>query len=83
MEGILGLRRLGIRYAQEPGRAAYADPSECCIVKMGFWRGTADAAKPKPTAHIGRNLLLYYEGIKRGSEGDERLVGEQDDERAK
>jgi hypothetical protein len=81
MEGKVGLRWLGIRYAQEPSRAAYADPSEGCIIKMGFWRGTTDVAKPD--AHIGYNRLLYYEGFKRRSECKERLVGEQDDERAK
>ena len=84
MEGKLGLRGLGKRDAQEPSRAAYADPSEGCIIKMGFWRGTTDVAKP--TAHIGCNLLrllLYYEGSKRRSEGEELVVGEQDNERAK
>jgi hypothetical protein len=81
MEGKLGLRGFGIRDAQEPSRAAYADPSEGCIIKMDFWRGTTDVAKP--TAHIGCNLLLYYEGVKRRSEGEKRLVGEQDNERAK
>jgi hypothetical protein len=81
MEGKLGLRGLGIRDSQEPSRAAYADPSEGCIIKMSFWRGTADVAKP--TAHIGRDLFLYYEGFKRRSEGEKRLVGEQDNERAK
>jgi hypothetical protein len=81
MEGKLGLRRLGIRYAQEPSRATYADPSEGCIIKMCFWRGTTDVAEH--TAHIRCNLLLYYEGFERRSEGEERLVGEQDNERAK
>jgi hypothetical protein len=81
MEGKLGLRRLGIRDAQEPSRATYADPSEGCIIKMCFWRGTTDVAEP--TGHIVCNLLLYYEGIKRRGEGEERLVGEQNNERAK
>jgi len=81
MEGKLSLRRLGKRDAQEPSRATYADPSEGCIIKMCFWKGTTDIAEP--TAHVGCNLLLYYEGFKRRSEGEERLVGEQDNERAK
>jgi hypothetical protein len=81
MEDKLGLRRLGIRDTQEPSRATYADPSEGCILKMCFWKGTTDVAEL--TAHIGCNLLLYCEGFKRRSEGEERLVGEQDNERAK
>jgi hypothetical protein len=81
MEGKLGLRRLGIRDAQEPSRATYADPSEGCIIKMCFWRIATDVAEP--TAHIGCSLLLYYEGFKCRSEGEERLVGEQDNERTK
>jgi hypothetical protein len=81
MEGKLGLRRLGIRDAQEPSRATYADPSEGCIIKMCFRRGTTDVAEPSD--RIGCNLLLYNEGFKRRSEGEERLVGEQDNERAK
>jgi hypothetical protein len=82
MVGKPGLRGLGKRYAQEPGCAAYANPSEGCIVKMGLWRGTTNAAKPKPTARIVCDLVLHYEGFKRRSEG-ERLVGERDNERAK
>jgi hypothetical protein len=86
MESKLGLRGLSIRDAQEPSRAAYADPSEGCIIQMGFWRGVTDATEP--TAQIGCNLLLYHEGFgKCRSEGEpeERLVGEQDtgNERAK
>jgi hypothetical protein len=73
--------RLGIRDAQEPSRATYADPSEGCIIKMCFWRIATDVAEP--TAHIGCSLLLYYEGFKCRSEGEERLVGEQDNERTK
>ncbi len=83
MEGKLGLRGLGIRNAQEPSRATYADPSEGCIIKMGFRRGTADVAKPTAHRDIGCNLFLYYEGFKRRSEGEKRLVGEQDNEWAK
>jgi hypothetical protein len=74
MEGKLGLRRLGKRNAQEPSRATYANPGEGCIIKMCFWRGTTDVAEPN--AHIGCNLLLYYEGFERRGEGEERLVGE-------
>jgi hypothetical protein len=81
MEGKLGSRRLGIRDAQEPSRATYADPSEGCIIKLCFWRDATDVAEL--SAHIGCNLLLYYEGFKRRGEGEERLVDEQDDERAK
>jgi hypothetical protein len=73
--------RLGIRDAQEPSRATYADPSESCIIKLYFWRDATDVAEL--SAHIGCNLLLYYEGFKRRGEGEERLVDEQDDERAK
>jgi hypothetical protein len=81
MKGKLSLRRLGKRDAQEPSRATYADPSEGCIIEMCFRRGTTDLAESN--AHIGCNLLLYYEGFKRRSEGEERLAGEQDNERAK
>jgi hypothetical protein len=73
--------RLGKRDAQEAGCATYADPSEGCIIKMCFWRVATDVAEPN--AHIGCNLLLYHEGFKRRREGEERLVGEQDNERAK
>ena len=78
MEHKLGLRRLGIRDAQEPIRATYADPSEGCIIKPYFWGGTTDVAEPTVCS-----LLLYYEGFKRRSEGEECLVSEQDNERAK
>ena len=81
MEGKQSLRRLGIRDAQEPSGATDADSSEGCIVEMCFWRGTIDLAEPKALIECG--LLLYYEGIKRRSEGEERLVSEQGDERAK
>jgi len=81
VESKLGLRGLGIRDAQEPSRATYADPSEDCIIKVYFRRGTTNVAEP--TAHIGCNLLLYDEGFKRRSEGEKRLVGEKDNERAK
>src|ERR1700755_1110373 len=81
MEGKLSLRRLGIRDAQEPSRATYADPSEGCIIKVCFWKGTTDVAE-RTTAHIGCNLLLYREGLKCRGEGEERLIGEQDNERA-
>jgi hypothetical protein len=81
IEGKRGLRRLGIRDAQEPSRTTYADPSEGCIIKMCFWKGTADLAER--TAHIGCDLLLYCEGFKFRGEGEERPVGEQDNERAK
>ncbi len=33
--------------------------------------------------HIGCGLLLYHKGFMRPSEGEECLVGEQDNERAK
>ena len=56
MEGKQSLRRLGIRDAQEPSRATYADPSESCIIKMCFWRGTTDVAEP--SAQVGCSLLL-------------------------
>jgi hypothetical protein len=81
LEGKLGLRRLGKRDTQEPSRATNTDPGEGCIIKMGFWRGTTDAAES--TGLVGCSLFLYYEGFKRRSEGEERLVGEQDHERAK
>jgi len=77
----VGLRRICIRDTLESSRATYADPSEGCIIKMYFWTGTADVAEPN--ALIGCSLLLYHEGVKRRSEGEERLVGEQDNERAK
>lgn len=75
------LRGFGIWDAQEPSRATYADPSEGCVIEMGFWRGTADVTEP--TAQIGCNLLLCNEGFKRRSDGEERLAGEQDNERAR
>lgn len=56
MGGKVSLRRLGIRDAQEPSRATYADPSEGCIIKMCFWRGTTDVAEP--SAHVRCNVLL-------------------------
>ena len=79
IDGILGLRRLGIRDAQEPSRATFADPSEGCIIKMYFWRGTAYVAEP--IYHIGYGLLLHYKRFIRRGEGEERLVGEQDKDR--
>jgi hypothetical protein len=75
----LGSRRLGIRDAQEPSRAIFADPSEGCIIKMYFWRGTADVAEP--IYRIWYDLLLYYKRFNRPSEGEERLVGEQGKDR--
>ena len=81
MEGKQGLRRLGIWDAQEPSGATDADPSESCIIEMYFRRRTINLAGLK--ALVECSLLLYYEGIKRRSEGEERLVSEQDDERAK
>jgi hypothetical protein len=81
LEGKLGLRWLGKRDAQEPSRTTYTDPNEGCIIKMCFWMGTTDGAEP--TALIKCSLLLYYEGFKRRSEGEECLVGKQDNERAK
>ena len=81
LEGKQGLRRLGIRDAQEPSGPTDADPSEGCIVKMYFRRGIINLAEPN--ALVECSLLLYYEGIECRSESEERLVGEQDDERTK
>ena len=55
-------------------------PVKVALSKMCFWRVATDVAEPN--AHIGCNLLLYHEGFKRRREGEERLVGEQDNERA-
>ena len=58
MDGIMGLRGLGKRDAEEPSHNTYADPSEGCIIKMHFWRSTTDIAES--TVHSGYSLLLYY-----------------------
>jgi len=78
MDDKLSLRGFGIRDTQEPSRATFADPSEGCIIKMCFWRGTADVAEP--IYHIGYGLLLYCKRFNL-SEGEERLVSEQDKDR--